>query len=848
MATSTRTALVRPKTKPFNHTNIRMVPNVSQVPNVSNVSAPNVPDAMEASSAWFRPWEGWKGHYDEDEDEDLKRYSKPQPSTSSNVMNGFAIVGDSEATFTSSTSRSIPDTSASSPSPPSTPTTPTTPISKIHPTFKPSPPYPYPIRTRRTNDPRDAPGLAFSRVLFDLPVGDLASSVQSGETTEGTETTESKEIIETRSSTSTPPPPTSHSVTTETESARSPSPSPSSSIPSTPFATPSQSSITSVSASVPASTPTPTSTPPVPKKSWASLLRSSSPSSPSSLSSSHSSTASPSSATSPSTGGRQRLRTSSVVGTSVPGPSSTSTMAENSVLDKKRKELLSLLSSRVSLPSSNEGKMHPRGLINTGNMCFANSVLQMLIYTPEFAALVGALGRVASSGGTGVGQIAGVETPLVDATVEFLGLHQEQQASSSSSSSSSRTTTTTAPSSNPAQSSSSHDPFCPFIPSPIYTALKSKPQFDHMPMNGAQQEDAEEFLGFFLDGLEEELGRVRGALESSEGEKGKVKGKGKEREHKEYEEGAEEIQQQADSEDGWVQVGKNNHTTTVLAHTSTSMPPSPLTHIFTGHFRSTIRIRGHKEDRATLEEWRSLRLDIQSPGIHSIQDALSALSQPQTLNLTTPQKQEVEASQQVLIESLPPVLVVQLKRFQYVPPSTHTSTDGEEDDRGIGSSHHHDGTGVNGGTNGVGPAGGGTVGIGSVIKITKEIAFGPELVVGSDVLSVKARAEAGLIGGLGNRGAMGGSVGVKSAGGGAWGNARGVRYKLFGVIYHHGLSAEGGHYTIDVLHPLPSVSSSASSSASSWTRIDDDIVMPISPADVFSFSPSAGKENQDLNW
>ncbi|KAJ3816637.1 hypothetical protein F5880DRAFT_1637221 [Lentinula raphanica] len=157
-----------------------------------------------------------------------------------------------------------------------------------------------------------------------------------------------------------------------------------------------------------------------------------------------------------------------------------------------------------------------------------------------------------------------------------------------------------------------------------------------MPMNGAQQEDAEEFLGFFLDGLEEELGKLRVALDVG-------KGKGKEREDKDYEEvRTEGLEAQADSEDGWVQVGKNSRSTTVLAHTScsTSTPPSPLTHIFTGHFRSTIRIRGHKEDRATLEEWRSLRLDIQSPGIHSIQDALAGLVQPQTLNLTTPQKQE----------------------------------------------------------------------------------------------------------------------------------------------------------------------------------------------------------------
>lgn len=71
-------------------------------------------------------------------------------------------------------------------------------------------------------------------------------------------------------------------------------------------------------------------------------------------------------------------------------------------------------------------KIRPRGLVNSGNMCFATSVLQMLVYTPPFHRLFLELGRALETGKTGKAgrgkeRIGGEEgTPLVHATVEFL--------------------------------------------------------------------------------------------------------------------------------------------------------------------------------------------------------------------------------------------------------------------------------------------------------------------------------------------------------------------------------------------------------------------------------------------
>jgi len=59
--------------------------------------------------------------------------------------------------------------------------------------------------------------------------------------------------------------------------------------------------------------------------------------------------------------------------------------------------------------------------------------------------------------------------------------------------------------------------------------------------------------------------------------------------------------------------------------------------------------------------------EAQRDGVGNILDALSYISHPQSVQVTSPTRPGVtiEASQQILIEALPPILVLHLKRFLY---------------------------------------------------------------------------------------------------------------------------------------------------------------------------------------
>ena len=57
-----------------------------------------------------------------------------------------------------------------------------------------------------------------------------------------------------------------------------------------------------------------------------------------------------------------------------------------------------------------------------------------------------------------------------------------------------------------------------------------------------------------------------------------------------------------------------------------------------------------------------------------------------------------------------------------------------------------------------------------------------------------------------------------------------ARYTLYGVLYHHGRSAGGGHYTVDVLDQN---THDGRKESEAWLHIDDEIVTTVRQEDVF---------------
>ena len=210
----------------------------------------------------------------------------------------------------------------------------------------------------------------------------------------------------------------------------------------------------------------------------------------------------------------------------------------------------------------------------------------------------------------------------------------------------------------------------------------------------------------------------------------------------------------AADEGGWLEVGPKQRAA-ITQSSGTIATASPMTKIFGGKFRSELRVPGMKNS-VTLEPYQPLQLDIGAPNVSNIIDALKGLTKPETLHgdFNSPRGPGSTATKQVTIETLPQVLILHLKRFQYDS---------------------------NGGTQ----------------KIWKKVGYPLDLEIPKEVFPQSKRAGLLTHGGL-------------------------PKYRLIGVVYHHGKNASGGHYTVDLRRQ----------EGREWIRLDDTVIRRIRSEDV----------------
>eukprot|EP00252_Welwitschia_mirabilis_P001757 TRINITY_DN11699_c0_g1_i1.p1 TRINITY_DN11699_c0_g1~~TRINITY_DN11699_c0_g1_i1.p1 ORF type:complete len:609 (-),score=128.46 TRINITY_DN11699_c0_g1_i1:109-1935(-) len=270
-------------------------------------------------------------------------------------------------------------------------------------------------------------------------------------------------------------------------------------------------------------------------------------------------------------------------------------------------------------------KLQPRGLINPGNLCFLNSVLQAFLSCSPFVELLQSLK---------VHTIPEVGFPIIQAFVAFVKKFEEDTYAHQASKQNAK-------SNGVIEIGQAFNPL-------MFDTIVNNFSPEEQRFNGhgrTRQEDAQEFLSFVMDGMHHELLKLDKQEFSSSVNTN--------------------LSLVTSSEDDeWETVGPRNQTAVTRTQ---SFMESKLTRIFGGELRSVVKSRGNKAS-ATIQPFLLLHLDICAESIYTVEDALRHYVSPESLDdyrVSSGKAGVVNARKSVKLQKLPKVLILHLVRFSY---------------------------------------------------------------------------------------------------------------------------------------------------------------------------------------